>query len=126
MFLNSMEVILDSSFIISCLRKRIDFLQQLEEQGFKAVIPREVMQEMKDLSKSKRASNEDKIAINAALELIEIRNVKKVGFGKGKVDDYLIERGKKGIYIATLDNGIKRVIPNKIVIFNAKGKVGVG
>ncbi|MDP4039582.1 MAG: hypothetical protein Q8P57_03315 [Candidatus Pacearchaeota archaeon] len=119
-----MEVLLDSSFIISCIRKRIDFLSQLEGQGFKPIVPREVLQEMKDLIRRNKTSREDRLAVNVALELIENRKVKKTSFGDGKVDDYLIEKGKGGVYIATLDNEIKRAVPNRIVIFASKGLVG--
>ena len=70
-----MQVLLDSSFIISCVRDRIDFISQLEEQGFTPVVPREVLQE--------------------------------------------------GKFIATLDKGIKKRVPKKIVIFRAQNRVGV-
>lgn len=121
-----MEVLLDSSFIISCIRKRIDFLSQLEEQGFRVKVPREVLQEMKDLKKKSKTSRVDRVAIDVALQLIEQRKVKKMSFGDGRVDDYLIARGNEGAYIATLDAGIKNKIPNKIVIFSSKGSVGRG
>ncbi len=120
-----MEVLLDSSFIISCVRKRIDFISQLEEQGFKIVVPREVLQEMKDLRLKSKTSHEDRIAIDVALDLIMRAKIKKNSFGKGKVDNYLIEMGKKGIHIATLDREIKRQVPNKVVIFEARNGVGV-
>ena len=120
-----MEVILDSSFIISCVRDRIDFLTQLEEQGFKVVIPREVMQEMKDLRNRKGSSHDERLAIDVALEMFSNKKVKKVGIGKGKVDEALIKKGKTGTYIATLDKEIKRQVPNRVVIFSAQGKVGV-
>jgi len=120
-----MQVLLDSSFIISCVRDRIDFLSQLEEQGFTPVVPREVLQEMKDLRTSNRASREDRAAVDVALEMIEQKNVKKNSLGKGKVDDFLIERGQAGIFIATLDNGIKKRVPKRIVIFKAQNRVGV-
>lgn len=119
-----MEVLLDSSFIISCIRKRIDFLSQLEEQGFKPVIPREVFQEMKDLALKDKTSREDRLAISVALDLIEQRKVKKMSIGVGKVDDGLIKKGNEGIYIATLDSGIKNKIPKKVVIFASKASVG--
>ena len=119
------EVFLDSSFIISCVRKRIDFISQLEEQGFKIILPREVLQEMKDLRKRNGTSHADRLAINAALELIEKRKVKKVAFGDDKVDNYLIKKGREGFYIATLDAGIKNKVPKKIVIFDSKNMVGV-
>lgn len=120
-----MQVILDSSFIISCVRERIDFLTQLEEQGFTPVVPREVFQEMKDLRISNRASREDRLAVDVALEILEKKKVKKTTLGEGKVDEFLIRKGQEGIFIATLDNGIKKRIPKKIVIFKAQNRVGV-
>jgi len=105
--------------------KKIDFLSQLEEKGFKAVVPREVLQELKGLRLSSKASHEERIAIDVALEMAASKRIKSITLGEGKVDDALIEKGKKGIYIATLDSGIKRNVPNKIVIFNAKKEIGV-
>lgn len=119
------NVLLDSSFIISCVRERIDFLSQLEEQGFRIQVPREVLQEMKDLKMKSKTSRDDRIAIDVALKMIEERKVKKTSFGEGKVDDMLIQRGNEGYYIATLDAGIKNKIPGKVVIFSSKGRVGV-
>ncbi len=120
-----MQVLLDSSFIISCVRERIDFLAQLQEQGFTPVVPREVLQEMKDLRLRNGISHEDRIAIDVAFEMLEKEKVKKTSLGSGKVDDWLVKRGKSGIFVATLDNGIKKKIPKKIVIFKAQNRVGV-
>ena len=121
-----MRVLLDSSFIVSCVRNRIDFLSQLEEQGFKVIAPREVMQELKDLKSESKTSHDDRIAINVALDLLSKRNIGKIKIGGKNVDEGLIMRGREGYYVATLDAGIKRKIPNKVIIFRSKGKVGVG
>ena len=120
-----MEVLLDSSFIISCLVKKIDFLSQLKEKGFKVVIPREVIQELKDLTTKKELSRGERTAIKIGLELFSSKDVKKIGFGEKKVDDMLIKKGKEGVYIATLDNGIKRQVKNKIIIQSAKKEIGI-
>ncbi len=120
-----MEAILDSSFIISCVRKRIDFLEELKNLGFTAVVPREVFQEIKDLRSRNKSSREDRTAIDIAMEMIEKGKVKKVGLGEMRVDDALIKKGKEGIYIATLDRAIKRAVPNKIVILDAKNSLGI-
>lgn len=119
-----MEALLDTNFIISCILKKIDFLAQLREKGFKVVVPREVLQELKDL-KYNRITHEEKEAINVALKMLSSKEIKKTTVGGGKVDDLLIKRGLEGVYIATLDNGIKRKIPNKIAIFSAKKEVGI-
>jgi len=121
-----MEVLLDSSFIISCIRERIDFLTQLEELGFKVKVPREVLQEMKDIRKKSKLSRDSRLAIDVALQMVENLKVKKMKIGGKNVDEGLIARGQEGYYIATLDAGIKNKIPNKVVIFRAKGSVGIG
>src|SRR3989338_7295341 len=99
-----MEVLLDSSFIVSCFRRKIDFISALEEQGFKILIPREVLQELKDLKL--KSVHEDRVAIGLALEMFEKSKVKKVRLGGGSVDEQLIKKGRDGIYVATLDSAI--------------------
>jgi len=118
-----MEVILDSSFILSCVKKGIDFLDQLEQQGFVVKVPNEVIEELKDLRLETRHVEREAIAV--ALALFENRNVKKIKLGNKKVDESLIEHGRKGYYIATLDRAIKRSVPHSVVIFDAQKKVGV-
>jgi rRNA-processing protein FCF1 len=120
-----MEVILDSSFVISCVRGRIDFLDKLKEMGFTPKVPREVLQEMKDLRNSDRVKREEKVMIDVAIELLSKKDVKKIPFGTGKVDDKLIQMGKKGTFIATLDREIKRSVPNRVVISSAKNDLVV-
>jgi len=146
-----MEVILDSSFIISCVRSGIDFIDQLEGLGFKPVIPKEVLQEMKDISARDGASHADKEFIEVAFKIIELKKVKKMSlgdakvhrgssctldtqksqsksqrlFGHNKVDDGLVKLGKEGIYIATLDKAIRREVKNRVIISSAGKKVMV-
>ena len=119
-----MEVILDSSFIISSVRSRIDFLDQLAELGFKPVVPKEVFQELKDIKSRTGASPKDKESIDLAFQMIEKRKVKKMSLGDhNKVDDGLIAKGQEGIYIATLDKAIQREIPNRVVIKDSEKRV---
>ena len=120
---------MDTSFVISCIRKKIDFISQLENIGFKVVLPREVLQELKDLRENPKESRLDRDAVDVAFQMFEAKKVKKVSLGrrmeKKRVDEALINKGKEGYYIATLDNEIKRAVPNKIIIFNATKSVGV-
>ena len=116
-----MEVLLDSNFIVSCVKRKIDFMSQLEELGFRVILPREVFQEIKDLRL--KVNHDDRLAVDIALKLIESKKMKKVGFGDGKIDEHLIKKGKEGYYVATLDNAIKRMIPNKVVISSSGNKV---
>ncbi|MEK6928777.1 MAG: hypothetical protein AABW65_02380 [Nanoarchaeota archaeon] len=118
-----MEALLDSNFIISCFKRKIDFISQLKQQGFKPILPIEVFQELKDLRF--KLSHEDKIAVDIALKFFENSKIKKMKLGNRSVDGGLIEKGKQGYYIATLDNAIRRVIPNKIVISSAQNSLQV-
>lgn len=115
-----MEVLLDTNFIISCVMKRIDFLYELENLGFKVKVPRSVLQEMKDLRKESKTSHKERQAIDVAFSLMNEKKVRKTGVGGRYVDEGLINKGKAGIFIATLDKGIKNQIPNKVVIDSAK------
>ncbi len=114
-----MEAILDTNFIISCLMKQIDFIEELQDKGFKIVVPREVLQEMKDLKRKDKTSRAENTAIDIALQIIETKKVKKISLGENYVDKALIAKGKEGVYIATLDKGIQRQVPNRIVIKSA-------
>lgn len=114
-----MEVLLDTNFIISCLVKRIDFLDELAVMGFKVKVPREVLQELKDLKTDKKVSPYERSMIDVAFALLEEQKVKKVKIGGKNVDEGLIAKGREGSYIATLDRGIKNKIPNRVVISGA-------
>lgn len=118
-----MEVVLDSSFIISCIKKKIDFVSELEILGFKVALPREVLQELKDLRL--KSKHDDRVAIDLALQMFENRKIRKLTMSGGKVDDKLIEIGRQGAYIATLDAYIKRSVPNRVVISTAGNKLAV-
>ncbi|MEK6825441.1 MAG: hypothetical protein AABY00_01510 [Nanoarchaeota archaeon] len=118
-----MEALLDSNFIISCVKKKIDFLSELEDQGFKVVLPREVFQELKDLRF--KVKHDERVAIDSAFDIFSHRKIKKTTLGQTTVDKGLIAKGKRGAYIATLDAAIKREVPNRIVILDAKNSIVV-
>ena len=116
-----MDVILDTNFIVSCVRKKIDFFSHLEETGFKVIVPKEVVDELKDLRH--KVKHDDEGAVKLALEMLNGKNVNKIKLGQGKVDDKLIDLGKRGAYIATLDAYIKRSIPNSVIIDSRKNGI---
>ncbi len=118
-----MIVILDSNFVIYAMRKRIDFLSQLENQGFSVRFARESIQELKDFVLKQSSSQEDKAIIDAALKMLERNNVKYMSVGGQKIHDWLLENGKKGYYIATTDSELKRKVPRTIELFEEDGTV---
>lgn len=120
-----MEVLLDTNFIISCVLKRIDFVEELEGLGFKVKVPRRVLQELKDLKTDKKSSRAERQAIDVAFAILDEKKIRKVRIGGSYVDDGLIQKGKEGAYIATLDREIKHSVPNKVVIDAAARKLKI-
>lgn len=116
-----MEVLLDSSFIITCIKRKIDFISQLEEQGFRVLLPREVFQELKDLKL--RVSHDDRAIIDIALKVFESKKIKKMKLGNDTVDKGLIAKGKQGFYIASLDSSIRREVKNKVGILSSGNRI---
>jgi rRNA-processing protein FCF1 len=120
-----MEVILDTNFIVSCILKRIEFIDELEGMGLKVRVPRRVLQELKDLKTDKKTSREERQAVEMAFKILEDKRVKKIRIGGSYVDDGLIQKGKEGLYIATLDREIKHAVPNRVVIDAAKNSLKI-
>lgn len=121
-----MDVLLDTSFIVSCVKRRIDFFDELSTLGFRVVVPKEVLQELKDLKMKKGVARPTREAIDVAFEMIESnKDVKTKSIGGRYVDEGLIEKGKAGAYVATLDSEIKHAVPNIIVIDSAKNGLKV-
>ena len=83
--------------------RRIDFVEELTGLGFHVKIPKGVLQELKDLKTDKKTSRDERQAIDVAFAILEERKVRKVRIGGSYVDDGLIQKGKEGAYIATLD-----------------------
>jgi len=118
-----MKAILDSSFIISCARNKIDFVSQLREQGFEIVVPNEVVSEMKSLMNKKTISRKNRDIVKLALDILDSSGVKYESFGGDVVDEMLVKLGKKGYAIGTLDRAIKKRISRRIVILTSKKRV---
>jgi len=116
-----MEVILDTNFIISCVKRKIDFIDRLRGEGFKVLVPKEVIDELKDLRLN--VFHDDRVAIDFALEILNSKDIKKIKLGHKQVDESLIEMGNKGAYIATLDRAIRHSVPNKVLISDAKNDI---
>jgi rRNA-processing protein FCF1 len=118
-----MDVLLDGSFMLNAMKLKIDFLNQLSEMGFTVKVPREVLQELKDLRVDSKMDT--RAAIDQIFELIEKRKVKKLGLGAGAVDAQLIKLGKAGAYIATMDAALRRVVPNKVILSTTTKQITV-
>lgn len=116
------QALLDTNFILSCLREKIDFFEKLEAEGIQIIIPKQVEEELKKISVSKQKlhfKDEAKLAI----KILSKNKFKKIDLKTRKVDKGIINYAKENqeTIIATLDREIKNKISNrKLIIRNRK------
>jgi len=112
------KVVLDTNFILSCIRKKIDFFEEIKLMGLKPIIPEEVVSE---ITKFKEKKPEAELA----LKIIKKNNYKKIELGKGHVDKKIINYSKKypEIIIATLDREIKNKTKNHKLVIRGNKKL---
>jgi rRNA-processing protein FCF1 len=107
--------LLDTNFILSCLRKKIDFFDEIELMGIKIAIPEEVVKEIKNLSEegNKTTQREAK----TALAFIKKNKFEEIKLETRNVDNGIVKFAKENreVIIGTLDKGIKDRIKNQVL-----------
>ena len=112
-----MQVIIDTSFILHCIRKGINLVEQLESKGFKIAVPREVLQELRNLHHNVKTARDEKKEIIKVLNILDDhRRFKRISAGQGRLSDWLMKKDNEGYFIATADSSIKHKIKNRVMI----------
>ena len=118
------KILLDTSFILTCVRNKIDLFEELFLEGYKIIIPVQVLDEIKKFEKSKSEAR-------IALKILERDFYENPDFGavrkNGTVDNKIINYAKENPHtvIATLDRGIKKKIQNDLMVIRGKKKLEV-
>jgi rRNA-processing protein FCF1 len=118
------EVVLDTSFILSCIRKKIDFFEIIPQMGMSIIIPREVIKEFERITSHPKNNFRFKEEASLALKLLEKNKFRKIGLDGKNVDYGIIKIGRDNpdYIIASLDREIKNKVNNqKLVIRGEKG-----
>ncbi|MAG11079.1 hypothetical protein CMI44_02095 [Candidatus Pacearchaeota archaeon] len=112
------QTLLDTNFIITCVKQKIDSFEEIPLMGIQILIPKQVIAEIKNL-KNKNSG--------LALKLLEKNKFKKIDIGKGHVDKRIIKYAKENpkLIIATLDKEIKKKIKNNKLIIRGKKRLEV-
>ena len=118
------KVILDTNFIMACVRNKIDFLEDLPYLGFQILIPKQVFAELDSITRSKQKlhSKDDAYLAIRILEQGE-ENFEEIDLKGSYLDNALVEYAKqhREVVIATLDQNLKSKISNqKLVIREGK------
>lgn len=111
------QAIIDTNFIMTCVKQKIDFLEEINLMGILPLIPKEVIQELRN--------NKAELA----LSVLESENklFKKIEIGTGHVDKKIIEYARKNteIIVATLDKEIQKSIKNKKAVITERKRISI-
>jgi rRNA-processing protein FCF1 len=112
--------ILDTNFIIGCVKQKIDFFDELESMGLEAVVPEQVIAELERLSKK----SED---ARLAYKILENGFYTKKKLTKKFADNAILEyaRSNKSAIVATLDRELRKKLKNKILVIRGKKKLEI-
>ena len=116
------QIILDTNFILSCVKQKIDFFEDLKFKGLKILIPVQVLEEIEKVANSKKKLRFREDA-KLALKILGANKFEKIELSENYVDKGLIKYANenKNVVVATLDKEIKSKILNpKIVIKRMK------
>ena len=112
--------ILDTSFILTCVRNKIDFFEEIKFMGMKIEIPKQVIVEITGLSKSQGDAE-------TALKLLNKNKFNKTDLKTKNVDEGLIKFAEKNkdVVVATLDREIKKRIKSPKLVIREKKKLEI-
>ena len=111
------RVLLDTNFIMSCARQKIDLFRELPLMGLEILIPKQVSDELKLLSKSKESANVREDA-DLALKLMNRNKFTLMKLRRNDTDRGIAEfaDSNKDVIIATLDKELQNKIRNQKLI----------
>ena len=117
--------LLDTSFILTCIRNKIDFIEELTLQGSEVLIPKQVISEIERISTSKKKLRfRDEAEL--ALKLLENSIFKKIDLKTKNTDNGIVKYSKQhNIIIATLDRELKRKVKGQKLVIRGKKKLEV-
>ncbi len=123
------QAILDTNFILTCVKQKIDFFEWFNLNGIEILIPLEVINEIKKIIKSKDKKLYSKDSAELSLNILEKNKelFKKIKINEKYVDKGLIKftKNNKNILLATLDRELKNKISNKNIVIRGKKKLEI-
>ena len=114
------EVILDTNFILTAVKYKIDILDGIKFLGLTPIIPIQVINELKKIKKSKK-KGKIKESAELALKILEKKKIKKIDLKHNYVDKGILNytKNNKAVIIATMDKELKNKIQNRKLIIRA-------
>lgn len=113
-----LRCLLDTNFILTCVKQKIDFFEDIKLMGIQIIIPQEVVAEIERL-KTPEAKT--------ALALLQKNKFKKIEINKGHVDKKIISylKDKPKIILATLDKELQSKVSNPKMIVRERKRLEI-
>lgn len=120
------KAILDTNFILTCVKQKIDFLDEIKFMGIKVLIPEEVLDEVRKIMNSKKKLHFREDA-KLALKILNKNGFKKIKLGTAHVDKGLVNFAEKNkdVIVATLDKELKKKIKKPKLVIRGKKKLEI-
>ena len=125
------QALLDTNFILTCVKQKIDFFEDLKFKGLKILIPTQVINEIEKISqeqKKKQKLHSKDIAVLSLKILEKNRNqFEEIDIKTGHVDKKIkkyVENNSE-ILVATLDKELKRKIKNHKIVIRGRKKLEI-
>jgi uncharacterized protein len=119
-------ILLDTNFMITCVKQKIDFFEEINLMGMKIFVPEEVIKEIKKIANSKQKAH-SKDAAEITLKILEKNIFEKIDLDNKNVDKGIIKFANKNkdVVIATLDKEIKDKIENPKLVIRQKKRLEI-
>ena len=119
------KVILDTNFILTCIRQKIDFFEEINLMGLQILIPEQVLTEIKRISESKKKLRFREEA-RLSLKLLGKSKFTKVDLKSKNTDNGILKYSKEhDIIVATLDKELKQKVKGQKFVIRGKKKLEV-
>jgi rRNA-processing protein FCF1 len=109
------QVVLDTSFILTCVKQKIDFFENIRMKGMHIIVPEQVIRELKGLW------------AELALEIISKNKYELIKIPGKDADSAIAQFARKNpeAIVATLDRGLQKKIKNPKLIVRQKKKLEI-
>ena len=120
------KAILDTNFILTCVKQKIDFLNEIKFMGIKVLIPEEVLDEVRKIMNSRKKLHFREDA-KLALKILDKGGFEKINIGTSYVDKGIVNFAEKNkdVIVATLDKELKKKIKKPKLVIREKKKLEI-
>ena len=126
-----MKILLDTNFILTCVKQKIDFenlAHEMVDETIEWLVPQDVLNELGNIKDKVGIRTEDKLASEVSFKILQTLKPKIIELpGKNpnidiKIINYILGTD---IVLATLDKGLKSKVDNEVLTIRGKKQLEI-